>query len=212
MGDVYYQNACRPEGADGEKILEHFNTHHVQLARWAFEHLQIAPDAAALDVGCGGGANLAALLEFCRDGSVTGLDYSVVSVAKSTAVNRQAVEAGRCQVLQGDVMALPFAAEQFDLVTAFETVYYWPDLAQAFGQIWNCLKPGGQFFICNESDGNGPDDEKWPELIDGMAIYTLPQLTALLTGAGFTGLQSDQVATKGWLCITAQKPEGGKRA
>ena len=150
MGDPYYQNACKPEGADGEKILEHFNTHHVELARWAFSHLQIKPHTAALDIGCGGGANLATLLTLCKDGTVTGLDYSAVSVTKSIAVNQQAVKAGRCQVLQGNVMALPFAEAQFDLITAFETVYYWPDLAQAFAQVFTVLKPGGQFFICND--------------------------------------------------------------
>ena len=209
MGDAYYQNACKPEGADGEKILEHFNTHHVELARWAFSHLQINSHATALDIGCGGGANLATLLTLCKDGAVTGLDYSAVSVAKSTVVNQQAVQEGRCQVLQGDVMALPFAEAQFDLITAFETVYYWPDLAQAFAQVFTVLKPGGRFFICNEADGTNPDDEKWPQLIDGMTIYTQQQLQALLTAAGFVQLQADHAAQKGWLCITASKPEGG---
>lgn len=183
--------------------------HHVELARWAFSHLQINSDTTALDIGCGGGANLATLLTFCKYGTVTGLDYSAVSVAKSIAVNRQAVQEGRCQVLQGDVMALPFAEAQFDLITAFETVYYWPDLAQAFAQIFTALKPGGQFFICNEADGTNPDDEKWPQLIDGMTIYTQQQLQTLLTAAGFVRLQADHAEQTGWLCMTASKPKGG---
>ena len=38
--------------------------------------------AAILDLGCGGGANLAVLLKLCPDGTAVGLDYSSVSVKK----------------------------------------------------------------------------------------------------------------------------------
>ena len=48
---------------------------------------------------------------------------------------------------------LPFGAEQFEVVTAFETVYFWPELAQNFREVYRVLKPGGIFFICNEANG-----------------------------------------------------------
>ena len=38
-----------------------------------------------------------------------------------------------------------------DRVTAFETVYFWPELAQNFREVYRVLKPGGVFFICNEA-------------------------------------------------------------
>ena len=49
-----------------------------------------------------------------------------MSVEKTRQVNQAAIAAGRCTVQQGNVAALPDAAE-FDLITAFETVYFWPD-------------------------------------------------------------------------------------
>ena len=39
------------------------------------------------------------------------------------------------------------------MVTAFETVYFWPELAQNFREVYRVLKPGGVFFICNEANG-----------------------------------------------------------
>ena len=49
-----------------------------------------------------------------------GIDYSAVSVEKARKVNAGAIAAGQCTVQQASVAELPFEAEQFDVVTAFE--------------------------------------------------------------------------------------------
>ena len=105
---------------------------------------------------------------------------------------------------QASVAELPFEAEQFEIVTAFETVYFWPELAQNFREIHRVLKPGGTFFICNEANGETTKDDKWTQIIDGMAIYTDTALKEYLEQAGFCQIQSHK-NKKGWLCITAQK-------
>ena len=64
---------------------------------------------------------------------------------------------------QASVAELPFEAEQFDVVTAFETVYFWPELAQNFREVYRVLKPGGTFFICNEANGETAKDDKWTD-------------------------------------------------
>lgn len=73
---------------------------------------------------------------------------------------------------QASVAELPFEAEQFDVVTAFETVYFWPELAQNFREVYRVLKPGGIFFICNEANGETTKDDRWTQIINGMTIYT----------------------------------------
>ena len=52
--------------------------------------VEIAADARALDIGCGGGANIGRLLERAPQGHVCGLDYSPLSVATSREFNRGA--------------------------------------------------------------------------------------------------------------------------
>ena len=132
-----------------------------------------------------------------------GIDYSPVSVAKANKVNRGAVSIHRCVVLQGNVADMIFASEWFDAVTAFETVYFWPDLLQSFKEIYRVLKSGGTFLICNESNGDTDKDEKWTKIIGGMTIYKDAELKTYLEQAGFHEVQIHK--KKSWLCITAWK-------
>ena len=46
---------------------------------------------------------------------------------KSTDLNKQAIDDGKVKVLQGSVSEMPFEDESFDIVTGFETIYFWPD-------------------------------------------------------------------------------------
>ena len=132
-----------------------------------------------LDCGCGGGANIKTLLKLCPSGKVQGIDYSAVSVEKARKVNAGAIAAGRCTVQQASVAELPFEAEQFAVVTAFETVYFWPELAQNFKEVYRVLKPGGTFFICNEANGETAKDDK----ISGIRYGVMPaSITARSTG------------------------------
>ena len=101
-------------------------------------------------------------------------------------------------------MALPFPDVSFDAVTAFETIYFWPDLRTAFRQVYRVLSGGGTFLICNESDGESAGDEKWTDIIQGMRIYTLPQIKEALEDAGFTEIRADQ-SGNGWLCMVCRK-------
>ena len=83
-------------------------------------------------------------------------------------------------------------------------MYFWPDLAQSFREVWRVLKPGGTFLICNECDGENEKDEAWTKRIPGMTIYRDTQLQAALEQAGFRNVQTHK-NKKGWLCVTAQK-------
>ena len=116
------------------------------------------------------------LLKKCPQGIVKGIDYSPVSVEKSKKVNETAIVEGRCAVLQGSVADMMFADDWFDAVTAFETVYFWPDLPRCFREVYRVLKVGGTFLICNESNGDTDKDKKWTEIIGGMTIYKAVEL------------------------------------
>ena len=110
---------------------------------------------------------------------------------------------GRCVVWQGSVEQIIFAKDWFDAVTAFETVYFWPDLPRCFREVYRVLKPGGTLLICNESNGDTDKDKKWTEIIGGMTIYKDAELKAYLEQAGFHEVQIHK--KKSWLCITARK-------
>ena len=147
----FFENTRKPVGLGGKIMVAMMNLGHSPVARWGLRFLELTLDAKVLDCGCGGGANIKRLLKKCPEGIVKGIDYSPVSVEKSKKVNEAAIAEGRCTVLQGSVADMIFAGDWFDAVTAFETVYFWPDLPQCFREVYRVLKPGGTFLICNES-------------------------------------------------------------
>ena len=198
----FFENTRKPIGLGGKIMVTMMNLGHSPVARWGLRFLELTPDAKVLDCGCGGGANIKRLLKKCPQGVVKGIDYSPVSVEKSKRVNEAAVTKGRCTVLRASVAELPFESEQFDAVTAFETVYFWPDLPQCFREVWRVLKSGGTFLICNESNGDTDKDEKWTEIIGGMTIYKDIELKSCLEQAGFFDVQIYKKKT--WLCVTAR--------
>ena len=199
----FFENTRNPVGLGGKIMVALMNLGHSPVARWGLRFLELTPDAEVLDCGCGGGANIKRLLKLCPKGTVWGIDYSPVSVEKSKRVNEAAVTKGRCDVLRASVTELPFESEQFNAVTAFETVYFWPDLPQCFREVWRVLKSGGTFLICNESNGDTDKDEKWTEIIGGMTIYKDIELKSCLEQAGFHDVQIHK--KKSWLCVTARK-------
>jgi SAM-dependent methyltransferase len=56
------------------------------------------------------------------------------------------------------VSRLPFPGDKFDLVTAVETQYYWPDLVKDMQEVLRVLKPGGTLIVIAESYKQGRYD------------------------------------------------------
>ena len=139
----FFENTRKPVGFGGKIMVAMMNSGHGAMADWGFGHITIAENACILDAGCGGGANIKKLLAKVPKGQVKGIDYSEVSVEKSRKVNAKAIKEGRCELLQASVVELPFADNTFDLVTAFETIYFWPGLVECFQEVYRVTKPGG---------------------------------------------------------------------
>ena len=195
----------KPEGFLGRLMLGSMNSGHAKLADLGLSHLPALEAKQAADLGCGAGRNVGELLRRYPKAQVTGVDYSGLSVERSRAYDRKAIEAGRCSIRQGDVSALELPAETFDLATAFETVYFWPGLEKCFAQAAKVLKPGGLFLICNESDGRDAAGLKFETIIEGMKTHTQEEIEAALKTAGFSAVKSDHHPSKPWIAVLARK-------
>lgn len=204
----FFNNTRKPNGWMGKMMVRGMNQGHAAVSDWGLSYFPVVQKAShsmIADFGCGGGRNTAALLKRFPAATVTALDYSKVACDKTKQFNRHEVQSGRCNVVQGDVSRLPFEAATFDVITAFETVYFWPGPVESFQEVWRVLKPGGTFMIVNESDGTKQADEKWTDIIDGMRIFTQEQLTQYLKDAGFSQIAAHVNRKQHWICLLAEK-------
>ena len=207
-------NARKPVGELGDKLLDRMNESHESLAQWGVSHLDISKDDVILDIGCGGGVNVERFLNMTEN-KVYGLDYSEIAVEKSIKLNQDAIDEGRCEVIQGSVSELPFDDNTFDIVTGFETVYFWPDFVNDCKEVRRVLKDDGIMFICNEAIPD-EEDERQKELIDllDMKIFSEDEFDEYLREAGFSDIicfsksgpdSVDRELVTGWLCVIARK-------
>lgn len=189
MDDELLINARKPVGKLGDELIDCMNENHEGLAQWSLNHLDISKDSAILDIGCGGGVNVKRFLDM-TDNMVFGLDYSKLAVERSGDLNQSAIDDGRCKIVQGTVSKMPFNDNTFDIVTAFETVYFLPDFLNDLKEIRRVLKDGGMFFIANEAQPLEGDERQKHiiELLD-MNIYSGDELSELLTQAGFGNVE-----------------------
>jgi ubiquinone/menaquinone biosynthesis C-methylase UbiE len=183
----------------GRFVVKGMNVGHSSISKWGLSHLNVAERANILDIGCGGGANIERLLKTYPASQVEGIDYSEESVAISRRKNAKMLDK-RCAIRQGDVSALPYESETFDAVIAFETVYFWPDIAKDIREVRRVLRVGGLFLICN--DASDPADETWSSRIEGMRVYSEDELIDMLLNNGFSDISCDK-NKHGWLCVTA---------
>ena len=177
----FFNQCARPEGTLGRAMLCFMNYTHAPLTNWGLKLVNVQDGWTMLDVGCGGGFTIRRLLKRSKDAQVYGIDISEESVTKARQVNAEVLDK-QVYVTQGSAEQLPYNDEMFDLVTAVETVYFWPNLPDCLQEVRRVLKPGGKFAIMVEVVDS---DSKWTSIVDGMTAYTPEQLKTLLDDAGF---------------------------
>ena len=178
----FFTNCAHPKGRMGRAMLKFMNLTHAPLTNWGLGLIEFQDGWTMLDVGCGGGKTLQRLLKRSQGAKVYGIDISEESVAKARKVNAKVLDK-QVFVTQGSAEMLPYKDGKFDLVTAVETVYFWPNLPNCLQEVRRVLKPGGKFAIMVEVvDSNS----KWISVVEGMTAYSPEELKKLLEEAGFT--------------------------
>jgi ubiquinone/menaquinone biosynthesis C-methylase UbiE len=199
---------CRkPTGLFGRLVGIGMNTGHSKLRRWGLSHISINTDALILDVGCGGGKGLWDLAKISSNGKVCGIDYPKQMVQLARKTNRNFVENGHVEIMQGTVSSLPFSSGIFNFVTAFETYYFWPSLIDGLKEIRGVLKPGGTLLIANEVYKHDNFEKrnlkraKWGD----MMLHPTEEYRRFLNEAGYMEIEIDDIPKKNWIAAIAKK-------
>ena len=150
------------------------------------------------------------LAAMATQGKVYGVDHSPESVAMAVRTNKQWIDLARVEIREASVSRLPFSDGAFDIVTAVETHFWWPDLPADLREVWRVLKPGGRLILIAEvykgaQTLTAKAVERYSEKT-GMALLTVEEHRALLKDAGYSTVQVMTEPGKGWICCIAGKP------
>jgi SAM-dependent methyltransferase len=142
LGDwITDRGARRPSGARAREGYRD-PLYHLPNFMVILELLSPAEEDVLLEVGCGGGAFLAAAL--ARGCRAVGVDHSPDMVRLTREANAGAVAAGRLEVVLADAAVLPLGDAIFTCAVMTGVLGFLPDPVAALAELHRTLMPGGR--------------------------------------------------------------------
>ncbi|KYD06754.1 hypothetical protein B4144_2134 [Bacillus atrophaeus] len=114
----------------------------------------------------------------------------------SIRANKADVETGKVHIQQASVTDIPFPENVFDLITAFQTHYFWSDIENSVKETFRVLKQEGCFLIIAEIY----------KINYHMKTYnTSEDMDQLFKKIGFNTVKIYENPNKKWICIKGIK-------
>lgn len=119
-----------------------YSRHAKKLYPFHLAQLGQIPHGSVLDLGCGTGEVLSAVLGRWPETRCAGLDLSenMLSAARAKLGDRVALT-------QGEAACLPYEAETFDVILCNDSFHHYPEPRKVLAEVKRCLKPGGVFLL-----------------------------------------------------------------
>ena len=153
---------------------------HAEMQRSIVDELLAAAipgfDTAA-DLGCGTGYALQKLMLF-HPRSLTGLDLAPGMLQAAAQAMPEA------RLVQGDIEALPFTDNAFDLSLSSSAIQ-WCDTTTAVSELQRVTRPGGQILLSTFIDGTLSDWRRLWQLPDQGRFLPADQFEKTVSGCGF---------------------------
>lgn len=170
--------------------------------------LHPSPGSALLDVGAGSGiVALQATARIGLAGRVIGSDIAtaMMRLAKQAAVARGVTHVAFCSM---DAERLGFPDDSFDVVTCAFSLFQFPDMGRALGEMRRVLKPGGRLGLSNWGPGyfspvaslqrNLFREFGLKALLPNPIVFRPAKVETLLREAGFTAVELIEETDEVW--------------
>lgn len=136
----------KPTGHNGQKTGDMMNKANATLYDFTLRCMQLKGQEDVLEIGFGNGKLFHKLFEKHQHLKVTGLDYAADMVKTAHAHNREYLQTGRLNLVNGSSDRMPFPDAAFDVIFCINVIYFWDDPSAHLREIKRVLKPGGRFF------------------------------------------------------------------
>lgn len=208
----FISQARKPTGFAGLLTTKAMNLAHSPMTNWGLGFLEVGDDYKILDIGCGGGRTVNKLAGKIGNGKVYGIDFSDTSVRSSTKLNSRFIDRGKVEIQQASVSSIPYPDNFFDIITAIETYFFWPDLENDMKEVFRVLKSKGRLLLVSEIVRR-PENEKTIDRFarladtkDYMRYLTKDELNRLFIDAGYDNVMVHVNPKHGWICAVGCKP------
>ena len=153
----------------------------------------ITPTSRVLDVGCGVGTTAIEIAK--RHGAtVTAVDIAPLMLERAAANVTAAGTTDQVAVEEGDILALAYPDDSFDVVIA-EAVTMFVDSARAAAELTRVCKPGGRVlateFFWRERPTAEAREVFLGQVCPGMQFDTLDDWIRIYSSAGLSGVETE---------------------
>lgn len=178
-----------PSGIFGRVVMSRFFDRSSRaINQQTMRSLALEPTDRVLEVGFGSGDLIAHMAPVVREGSVAGVDVSPDMVAVGTKRLASLVREGRVELRCAAAEALPYGDGHFTKACTVNTVYFWPEPAEALKEFARVLHPGATLVLAFS-----PAEalRKMPKRLTehGFTLYEPDEMRRLLEDAGFGGIE-----------------------
>jgi ubiquinone/menaquinone biosynthesis C-methylase UbiE len=177
-----------------------YGRHARRLAGDVMAAVETLRFASVLDVGCGTGALLEAIVGAHPQVRAWGIDLSSAMIAVARARLGDAAE-----VAGADAERLPFGDGAVDLVVCVDSLHHYPHPEAALAEMWRVTRPGGGLVI-GEWRVAPPlrrlMNAVLPRTPGGdVRVYTSRELTELAEAAGYSAVRCAPAAVRAQLLV-----------
>ncbi len=195
------RTARKPSGKAGRRAYRNPRSHYASF-RMILELLELTAEDHYLEIGCGGGVLMRSALETAA--FAAGIDHSPDMVEVSRENNAEAMAAGRVEIVQGDVAALPWDDGRFSAAASANMFFFVEQPQQALAEIYRVLRPGGRFAMVTSAKNLAMKVSfGW---LFRLRSYSNPEMTEMLHSAGFGDIKVETRRLISQVCF-ARKPE-----
>ncbi len=168
----------------------HFTAEDLERLSNLVERLNVKPGMDILDLGCGTGILFDMLRrKVGKEGTVTGVDFSI----EMARLAHRNFPFDNVNVVDADVINLPFKDSTFDMAVAFAAFPHFSDKQRALDEIHRVLKNDARFYIIHlESSKEVTEEHK--RIGGAIAQDTIPseeEMRQMFSRGRFTDLKID---------------------